>query len=327
MSFYKKIEDIFSNVFNSSSIDYDIIEAVKYDKKSCGLKFWIENAGTYLVETYISDLVDELETIKKDIINSPLTCPFCKATEFKENSCSCGAIITKSIRDVNNIIVDKTNFYFEDISNLLECADDNISEIIEGVSVQYCGLESEPYYFISQNISMISQDKITDEYQDLYWFFRLILSNKYKLNKYKDYNSELIGYYLKSEHFEIGFNDIKHFYSDDSLFISFPMDHFSFFKSYKNFFNLNDSEISDKHNDYILDLQCELTHELKMFYFDIHMGDEYFIYEFSEDDKSNYKKLKEKIEYLKNNYNEIIIKEWKEALKNIDLEERLEAIE
>lgn len=164
---YEEFDNIADSILSPSNIMYDLIELVPYGNEFFGIKIFIENASTYIIEFDKEDYIKFLKDTKKELLKNPYQCPFCRK-RYPEKVCpDCGTIFIESLSlsGFKDRLVSYSGFtqFSEEIEKNTGIPKDvikiycnfeaDIKDIVSGVDVIYKGLNTYPVFCLSKNIS------------------------------------------------------------------------------------------------------------------------------------------------------------------------------
>ncbi len=189
---YDKLTNIAESILNPDKIFFDLIEVVAYGRGIYGVKIYIENSGTYIVDCDEDDFKYFLEETKKEILANPYKCPFCGKLKPSSKCESCHAEFNQSnsysgyednitsyntFENFSKKIEEKTMVPSEVIKYFCDF-DGKINDIFDGVAVIYKGNAKWPIFVNNQNIKLKNFNLIDD-----LSFHKLILSYLMVKNK------------------------------------------------------------------------------------------------------------------------------------------------
>lgn len=292
---YDKLTSIAESILNPDKIFFDLIQVVSHGKDMYGVKIYIENSGTYIIECDEDNFKYFLRRTKKEILANPYKCPFCgkldpnnkcsscKAEFFESTSCSYDNSKLTSYGDFEDFskkIEEKTIINKEIIKNYCDL-DGNLSDILEGVAVVYKGNSKWPIFAISKNIQLKNFNLM-----DNISFHKLILSYLVK-NK----NSNIIdlsdSYRKLSSGTEI-YNkkydsNILYFFESENnsqvLKLAITERDISFEYKLEIEEDENDESYIDSNDDYYFDYLIDEMYDFN-FYNDLINDDYYFMFNF-----------------------------------------------
>lgn len=285
--YYNQFNRIANSILSPDNIVYDLIELVPYGNGFFGIKIFIDNAGTYIIECDKEDYVSFLKDTKKEVLKNPYKCPFCGKKEPSSVCNDCGSIFIESF-SLSGRDNDLTNYsgFVKFADNISEhtgipeevigiyCAfDGDIKEIINGVDVIYKGASKFPVFCLSKSISKKDLSVV-----DKNSLKKLILSYIASSNNNYYAIEHQVGFGFNDKELMVGFDNSTHNVSGIIYFESNYFGHgiltqdirigisFSITEYIKNYFKENNLDLSkldclfDDYYDYfcenIMDLDC-----------------------------------------------------------------------